>query len=387
MALQEEKEEDFSFQKLRGAVQLFEKKQKNSLNYEVGKKMNNSTTFADFGSTKKYISVVAKKKDYEVKEELKVDEAGNSELRTLRREQNLQPDSNTSSEDFSFHALQKKALKLEKKNGGLFSTKGTLKEEDPTMKEDFSFQKLKEKAQAHSTPIKRQNPATPIRTPIVHLTPQTAEKFKKSKTQVNTPAKTPLSSRRVRIPQPCSPYVSAPMPMNSNNPSFQQTTPTTKPAVSRSTCDILNTEMDPKRTVTFNPNRYTFTKKIRKEEVQATDDTIASVKTLSKWLSDDPFEKKKQVVIRKAEQIADKARAFEHEELLNGAAMEKKESRIYSERKNFTEGKVSQGKSWLEGAFGEGKRDEIEGELSSVYEKRRLIESSCMKRNRGALGI
>mmetsp|Transcript_11270 Transcript_11270/g.16454 ORF Transcript_11270/g.16454 Transcript_11270/m.16454 type:complete len:127 (-) Transcript_11270:19-399(-) len=78
----------------------------------------------------------------------------------------------------------------------------------------------------------------------------------------------------------------------------------------------------------FDRKRHKFCIRIRKEDVEATDETVASVKKLSQWLSDDPFEKKKIVAIRRGAKIARKSRAFETDD-------GRKESRIQREQKYF----------------------------------------------------
>lgn len=64
-----------------------------------------------------------------------------------------------------------------------------------------------------------------------------------------------------------------------------------------------------------NNNKYRFKPRITKEEVQATDNGYAPVEKLAKWLSDDPFEKKKKVsTIRKGAKVIAKSKMFEREE-------------------------------------------------------------------------
>jgi hypothetical protein len=56
----------------------------------------------------------------------------------------------------------------------------------------------------------------------------------------------------------------------------------------------------------------------------------------------------------------------------------KKETRVEREKEHFPVGKVSQGKNWLQSAFGEKKVEEEE--LSSVLAKQRMIENAFKKK-------
>ncbi len=58
------------------------------------------------------------------------------------------------------------------------------------------------------------------------------------------------------------------------------------------------------------PLRFRTTPKLKAADVQATNDRQVSVKTLSTWMNDDPFEKKKRPIRRGARVIA-KSRIFE----------------------------------------------------------------------------
>lgn len=142
----------------------------------------------------------------------------------------------------------------------------------------------------------------------------------------------------------------------------------------------------PKKGTPFDPNIYKFTPKIRKEEVQATDNSHASVHKLSQWLADDPFEKKKQIIIHKGEQIANKAKIFENEEAVHGV-IEKKQTRVEREREYFRQGGVSEGKQWLRNAFGSNPQDNVntdekEEELSVLHKKRMFEEGAAFKKNK-----
>ena len=132
------------------------------------------------------------------------------------------------------------------------------------------------------------------------------------------------------------------------------------------------------KTSRINSNGFQFNpRKINKEDVQATDSSNASVENIAKWLTDDPFQKRKQILIRKGDQISVKAQAFEEREVLQMQSQTKIGSRVQRERQHFPEGKVSQGKDWLQNAFGESMEEDKEGdESSSVLDKRNMFESS-----------
>jgi hypothetical protein len=78
---------------------------------------------------------------------------------------------------------------------------------------------------------------------------------------------------------------------------------------------------------------------VKKEEVEATDNSMASVQKLSQWLSDDPFQRKKQITIRKSEQVAHKSRAFESDEILKTlvGGSNKKETRVEREKEHLSD--------------------------------------------------
>ena len=118
----------------------------------------------------------------------------------------------------------------------------------------------------------------------------------------------------------------------------------------------------------FNPNRYRFMPKIKKEEVEATDNKNASVQKISEWLGNDPFGNKKQILIRQEAKIMIKAKAFEHEEVFQ---MRNKDVVSGKELRHFPVGKVSQGKKWLQSAFGETKEED---DSSSVSMKKKKYE-------------
>ena len=378
--------EEFSFQKLRGAAQQFEKKQKD--HYTKCKKDSDQNVMHH-----SYRSTVP------VQHQHTTSSTTSSTMTTPRKTQPAhfldKPKSTVSAsasvrasasapapapmkvEDFSFQALKQKALIREGKKPAKMDSE-----------EDFSFQNLKAKAKSTESASSNNNsngttvPRTPVRIPakrampMTPMTPQTVGSRSKSR------CRTPMSPHRSIIAQP--------MPMNMNMPSQYSSLSSSTPTRSRippTTPQKKEMEVGglPKPytnktasvTTTFNPSRFKFVPKIHRQEVQATDDRNASVQKISQWLSDDPFDKKKQVVIRKGEQIANKSRAFEHDELLHSMA-NKKESRVQREKQHFPEGKVSQGKSWLQKAFGEGE-EEVE-EVSSVIEKQRMIQNAFKRK-------
>lgn len=65
------------------------------------------------------------------------------------------------------------------------------------------------------------------------------------------------------------------------------------------------------------PVRFRIAPKLKKEDVQATDDKRVSVKTLSSWMSDDPFEQKKLRHFRSGAKVIQKSRVFEPTQLKN----------------------------------------------------------------------
>jgi hypothetical protein len=266
--------------------------------------------------------------------------------------------------------------------------------------EDFSFSKLKEKAQqAPSTPIRKKinagsgigTPSRKLSTPVrkgggmsriaphtvcaktrLPLVPPTIDPIVPFKRSTSTPKKRANGINNGSIDSLSTSSLSHQVPSH---------VPTSISGTSAPQTEMKNTKFN-------NPSRFQFKPKIKKEEVQATNNSIASVQKLSKWLSDDPFDKRKTIHIRKGEGVANKSRAFEHEELVNGKLRMKKESRVQQERQYFPEGKVSQSKDWLQNrAFGEKKEgedvDEKDDQHLGVMEKRKLIESAFKKKQNG----
>lgn len=86
-----------------------------------------------------------------------------------------------------------------------------------------------------------------------------------------------------------------------------------------------------------NPVRFRMKPKINKEDVEATDDKRVSVKTLSAWISDDPFEQKKLKHIRSGVRVINKSRVFEPDTKKVDVQVEA--------------GTVHDKQAWLSGAF------------------------------------
>ena len=340
-------------------------------------------------------------------------------------------------EDFSFEKLKQKALGMEKAAGGKKiilpcpqEQRVHCKKEEEEEEEDFSFESLKQKAlKAPSTPIRKRNNNNRIAPHTICARPRRSHGLPTynasslsftPRSNINMSSSTlPLTPRSNSTPKERSQHFSA-NGGNGNVKNFQSETKTfghhtfceksrrslgsgssgITPSVlfhshrSHSTPknrakegsndNSLQTNLKGEmKTSTFNLNRFQFKPKIKKEEVQATNDSIASVQKLSKWLSDDPFDKKKQLMIRKGEQIANKSKAFEHEELVNGKLNFSKQSRAQREKHYFPTGKVSQNKDWLQNrAFGDGsnKKCDDRGENCGVMGKKQLIESALKKR-------
>ncbi|KAL3796443.1 hypothetical protein HJC23_004240 [Cyclotella cryptica] len=89
-----------------------------------------------------------------------------------------------------------------------------------------------------------------------------------------------------------------------------------------------------------NPVRFRVKPKINKEDVEATDDKRVSVKTLSAWISDDPFEQKKLRHIRSGAHVIVKSRAFEPDKPLPD-----------SKKVDIKVGSVHEKQAWLSSAF------------------------------------
>jgi hypothetical protein len=385
--------EDFSFAKLKGAIQSFEQRQKahfiNSCppqqlqqqhynKFELKTNLSNSSYATQSTSCATVNSKITSCSSFG-----SVDSNGTSTSVVTRDDVNCarsvgqlssQPteiDNNHNDEDFSFQKLKEKAIGLEKNvvhntrigaNSKLCSNSITFNINNNvkcSSNEDFSFETLRQKA---LTPIKNKT----IKTQHHRVAPHT----NCGQTRHLVPPKTPIAPLSVSHLRPKS-------------TTKQIQTPSTKQEAMDRQQPLRETVNNCKNTA-FNPNRFQFKPKIRKEEVQATNDAMASVQKLSQWLSDDPFEKKKQLLIRKGEQIACKSKAFEHEELLNGMLKTNKESRAKREKHYFPEGKVSQNKDWLQNhAFGDKKKlgNGENDHVCGVMEKKKMIEAALKSKS------
>ena len=82
------------------------------------------------------------------------------------------------------------------------------------------------------------------------------------------------------------------------------------------------------------PVRFRTTPKLQKEDVAATNDKRVSVKTLSEWMSDDPFDQKKIRHIRSGAKVIAKSQIFERKKSTNISM-------------NIEAGSVQNKKAWL----------------------------------------
>eukprot|EP00979_Chaetoceros_neogracilis_P002525 scaffold433_cov260-Chaetoceros_neogracile.AAC.52 len=379
--------EEYSFHKMRGALQQFENKQKAHLTKNAHVKValkpiipteTEATPHAAASTTTTFINDP-------INTSLQSHSNNNKILMMksplMEKEQKVPP-SIPKDEDFSFQALKQRALELKGKSPlapawthtQTQAHQNQLKHTGSEETEDFSFKKLKERAlntEHHGSKTPQRNrisnshhsttaPNTPVRTPAKRSIPMTPQSHSKSRC---------YAAMSPRIPMPTS--------------QFSRTGTPQKAAAKRQEVPT------PNRTgtaTTFNPHRFKFGPNVKKEEVEATDNSIASVHKISQWLSDDPFQKKKQVVIRRGTQIAQKSRAFEQDEVLKHMlGRNRKETRVEREKEHFSEGKVSQGKSWLKSAFGEGK-EEVEEEFAGVLGKQKMISNAFKKSSRSSSG-
>lgn len=122
------------------------------------------------------------------------------------------------------------------------------------------------------------------------------------------------------------------------------------------------------------PSRLRFKPRIKKEEVEATNDSFASVQKLSEWLGDDPFEKRKARSIRKGMKVIAKSRVYEPDQVIPDF-----------NQNNVKGGNVSDRKKWLAGAFGNDDPDQEKDAPDSVTDKAKWLENA-FKRKKG-IGI
>lgn len=403
MNIDDNSEEDFSFAKLKGTVQNFEQKQKahyesicnhsnnssssngngkesysnsNSLELKTKTNINESNNNTNDSSTSTHITSCSSLGTIDSNELSPTSSLQQSDSKDKNHDiestrQRNSNDDNIDKEDFSFQKLKQKAVGMEassiKKNGHKINEEV----------EDFSFANLRQKA-LMTTPSKRLGGKT-----IAPSTPFRNSSYKKSQHRVVPHT---ICGKGCR---PTSSII-APIPFSLQNRS--NSAPKTRPRVeldvnigSKTSVNVSEKKNHSTSKSTFNPNRFQFKPKIKKEEIQATNDTHASVKKLSQWLSDDPFEKKKQLLIRKGEQIANKAKIFEAEEVLNETLQLNCQSRAQRERQYFPEGKVSNGKDWLKNhAFGDKTKSHDSDDSDQncgVMEKKKQIEAALKMRS------
>ena len=119
---------------------------------------------------------------------------------------------------------------------------------------------------------------------------------------------------------------------------------------------------------TATPVRFRTTPKLKREDVAATDDKRVSVKTLSSWMSDDPFEQKKVRHIRTGAKVIAKSRIFEPTKTKNIAM-------------NIEKGSVRNKQNWLKNdafkseANNAAKRSHPPSEVRSYQMKKKKKES------------
>jgi len=105
------------------------------------------------------------------------------------------------------------------------------------------------------------------------------------------------------------------------------------------------------------PIRFTTKPRIKQEDVQATDDKQTSVKTLSSWMNDDPFQQKKVRVIRSGSKVIAKSRMFEKDQNITA-----------SKECNIQAGSVEQRQAWLNNAFQHDKEEN--NKIGSLSDKK-----------------
>jgi hypothetical protein len=345
--------DNFSFQKLRGTVVQFEKKQKEHYHNNIKNRVcpkdeqNQRSGIEEVQRTVVQIGKTYTNHGHVQEKSSRNDTKchNNHEDLTETQTNKTLKDTLEDKEDFSFQTLRQRAIE---KSGGKASRK-------LTEEEDFSFQTLKERAINPSKSNNSNKAKFVVRSESNHISNVTTP----GRRTTSLPKTPLLDSKRVIVPNRLGTNFSTPK---------------------------KGATQTPKKGTPFDPNMYKLTPKIRKEEVQATDNSHASVQKLSQWLADDPFEKKKQIIIHKGEQIAHKAKIFENEEAVHGV-IEKKQTRVEREREYFRQGGVSEGKQWLRNAFGSNPQDNMntdvkEEELSVLHKKRMFEEGAAFKKNK-----
>jgi hypothetical protein len=113
-------------------------------------------------------------------------------------------------------------------------------------------------------------------------------------------------------------------------------------------------------TSAIHPLRIQAKPRIKKSDVEATDSKRVSVKTLSSWMSDDPFEQKKGIrTVRTGRNVISKSRAFEKE----------KETRP-NRQCDIKAGSVEERSAWLSGAF---KHDEDDKNSAVLLLEKKVV--------------
>jgi len=252
---------------------------------------------------------------------------------------------NEKDDEFSFQKLRGRALEMEKKTLGdpMRTPNKSIKQpmgDSSKQKEDFSFQTLRAKAvqlesRSNSNENKLDETSTRKATNILSRGKSASVDKKRS--------------------EPSSP----------------------RPSKSRRSANEKES---------YTPNRLNkyYKQRINKEEVEATDMSHASVKKLSQWLADNPFEQhKKPVVARKGVHIVTKAKVFEKDYTVT----------VMAEMNNqyFPTGKVSEGKLWLEKAFKNVDETEQSNaevlEQFSVSDKAKIFENAFKAKRRSTMSV
>jgi len=121
------------------------------------------------------------------------------------------------------------------------------------------------------------------------------------------------------------------------------------------------------------PKLNRFKPRVKKDEVKATDEKIASVQKLAEWLQDDPFEQRKLCSIRKGAQVIEKSRAFESDTSV--VVAKDKDAEELAQQ-----GSVADRQKWLRSAFKDGDDGEDEEEESTVSEKAKWLAKAFKKK-------
>lgn len=247
-------------------------------------------------------------------------------------------------EDFSFQKLRGKALEMERKtiesvmktptkchSGTGFPGNKQSIDDSLKQKEDFSFQALREKA----LKMEKRSQASEVK----HDDSSTRKASNRSQSQKMQGEKMNTCAIIKKRSEPSSPLITK---KSDNSTSGKES---------------------------YTPNRLNeyYKQRINKQEVEATDMSHASVKKLSQWLAENPFENhKKPVVARKGVHIVTKARVFEKDYDVTVIEEVKKQ--------DFPTGKVSECKQRLQNAF--KIVEDSEESKSDVSDKAKIFENA-----------